>query len=262
MPTVIDQMQRKVVVPDTPKRIVSIVPSQTELLEYLGLDSEVIAITKFCVHPEVWFRSKTRIGGTKQLHLEEIAALEPDLILGNLEENDQEQVEWLMERFPVWMSDIRDLPSCWQMIRSIGQLTHTEARAERLVTSLQSDFKQMPRFPAVRTAYFIWRDPWMLAGGDTFINVMMEQIGLVNIYKDHGRYPAVVNDQLKADAPELILLSSEPYPFKSKHIAELQKLCPAADIMLVDGEIFSWYGSRLMYAKSYFDRLHYKFMHK
>ena len=262
MPTVVDQLQRKVIVPDTPKRIVSIVPSQTELLEYLGLDEEVIAITKFCVRPDTWFRTKTRVGGTKQLHLEEIAALEPDLIIGNLEENDQEQVEWLMERFPVWMSDVRDLPSCWDMIRSVGQLINAEERTETLITALQSNFRQLPQFPPMRTAYFIWCDPWMVAGGDTFIDVMLEQIGLENIYKGQARYPAITEEQLKADAPELILLSSEPYPFKHKHITELHKLCPQAKIMLVDGEMFSWYGSRLIYIKSYFDRLYYRFMEK
>lgn len=262
MPTVIDQMQRRVEVPDKPLRIVSIVPSQTELLEFLGLDEQVVGITKFCIHPNNWYRTKKRVGGTKQLNLEEIAALKPDLIIGNKEENDEQQVKWLMERFPVWMSDVRSFDQCWEMMLAIGQLTNTEKRAEQLVEQLKLDVQVFPQFPPMRTAYFIWRDPWMLAGGDNFIDVILEQLGLVNIYKDLGRYPCAEDGTLAQDSPELILLSSEPYPFKHKHIQELERLCPNAEIVLVDGEMFSWYGSRLVFAKDYFDRLHYKLMHK
>jgi ABC-type Fe3+-hydroxamate transport system substrate-binding protein len=116
----IDQMGRKVELPDVPKRIISIVPSQTELLVDLGLAEELIGITKFCIHPKEIFRTKTRIGGTKMLNIEKIKKLKPDLIIGNKEENQQEQVEELMKHFPVWMSDISNLEESLDMIVKIG----------------------------------------------------------------------------------------------------------------------------------------------
>lgn len=255
MPIYTDQLNRSLELTDKPQRIISLVPSQTELLHDLGLEEEVIAITKFCVHPRKWFRTKTRVGGTKKMDLEAIAALQPDLIIANKEENEREQLEWLMDRFPVWISDVVSFEDCYQMIRAIGDITGTSEKANKIATKIEADMNSLPKAPALPTAYFIWRQPWMLAGQNNFINTMLQQLGLENIMDNHGRYPEATDKQLRRLKPELILLSSEPYPFKHRHFEELQEIAPNAKIMLVDGELFSWYGSRLLHAKAYFEEL-------
>ena len=239
-----------------PKRIVSLVPSQKELLAYLGLEKETIGITKFCVHPKEWFRIKTRIGGTKNADIEKIISLHPDLILCNKEENIKEQVEVLADRFPVYMSDVCTYESALQMIADVVTLTGRNAETEKLNQMIRGKFEHFqPDKKRIRTAYFIWKDPYMTAGGDTFISDMIEKAGFENIYKDRKRYPEVIIPELKQLQPEVILLSSEPYPFKEKHITELQSLLPQTKILLVDGEMFSWYGSRMLYAPEYFQKL-------
>lgn len=251
-----DQLGRSVNIPFPPRRIVSLVPSQTELLYDLGLRDEVVGITKFCVHPEQWFRKKTRIGGTKQLHLDAIRALEPDLIIANKEENLQEQVYALMETCPVWVSDIHSLADALEMISSVGVITDREAAAARISGQIMERFQTLQaalqEVTPVRTAYFIWRDPWMVAGGDTFIHEMMKMCGLENVFARMPRYPVVTPEELRAMDIRLVLLSSEPYPFREKHIDELRSLLPDARIRLADGEMFSWYGSRLLSAPGYF----------
>ncbi|MEO8772022.1 MAG: helical backbone metal receptor [Ferruginibacter sp.] len=241
-----------------PKKIISLVPSQTELLHYLGLEDETIAITKFCVHPENWFRTKTRIGGTKTLNIEKIIELDPDLIIANNEENVKEQVEMLAEKFPVWVTDVVDLATSIKMIGDIGQLVGKEDDANNLELRIMNVFKALEdeikarKTAPIRSAYFIWKNPYMTIGGDTFINDMMKRCGLKNIFEDEKRYPEVNIEQLKKMNCELVLLSSEPFPFAEKHITELQVELPGVKILLADGEIFSWYGSRLLEAGSYF----------
>ena len=251
--TVKDQVGRTVVVPKYPKRIVSLVPSQTELLFDLGLAARVVGITKFCIHPDDWFHSKTRIGGTKQLDFEAILALNPDLIIANKEENNKEDIEWLEKNFPVWVSDVNDLDSALEMIRFIAELTRTDS--SKLTQEIQSGFSQlMPIQPQKKVLYLIWKNPYMAVGNDTFINELMQRCGFENVLSQ-SRYPELTDDEIVQLNPGLILLSSEPYPFKEKHIKELQNLLPNATIKLVDGEMFSWYGSRLKLAPSYFTNL-------
>lgn len=253
-----DQLGRQVVVPFPPGRIVSLVPSQTELLYDLGLDSEVVGITKFCRHPESWFRKKIRIGGTRQLHLDLIRSLRPDLIIANKEENEEAEVRVLMESCPVWVSDIHDLAGAMEMIRGIGTITGRAAVAAEITTAIESRFSTLAEHTGVvplRTAYFIWKDPWMVAGGDTFIHTMMEACGFMNVFGDLRRYPEISIEQLQAAECRLVLLSSEPYPFREKHVALLQEHLPGVQIVLVDGEMFSWYGSRLLHAPGYFNGL-------
>lgn len=248
-----DQLHRTIVLPEAPQRIVSLVPSQTELLYTLGLEQEVVGITKFCVHPNSWFRSKTRIGGTKNVRIDAIKALSPDLIIANKEENTAEDVKALMETYPVWVSDIHTLEDACGMITGIGAITRKAAAAAQLAADIRQRFAALPPLPApVPTAYFIWRDPWMAAGNDTFIHHMLQRCGLQNIFSHIPRYPAIAADQLAASGCRLVLLSSEPYPFKEKHIAEIQSILPEARVLLVDGEMFSWYGSRLLEAPAYF----------
>lgn len=257
MPAVFtDQLGRTVTLEEKPKRIVSLVPSQTELLHALGLGEAVAGITKFCIHPDEWFRSKTRVGGTKQINFEKIAALQPDLIIANKEENEQSQIETLMQNYPVWISDIKTLPDAFSMIHSVGELTGCAEKANAITQEISERFenfrKKAARFPKRKTAYFIWKNPWMTAGGDTFIDHLLQECNMENVFSDKGRYPEVTLDELSEKQPELVLLSSEPYPFKEKHIEEIRSVLPGAKILTVDGELFSWYGSRLLHAPAYF----------
>ncbi|QJW88595.1 ABC transporter substrate-binding protein [Spirosoma taeanense] len=240
-----------------PQRIVSLVPSQTELLIDLGLDKEIVGITKFCIHPADKVRDRAIVGGTKTLHLDRIRVLEPDLILANKEENTREQIEELQRQFRVHVTDVNTLVDALNMIREVGELTGKREQAEQLVRQLTASFDQLPQpgqnQPAA--AYFIWRKPYMVAARATFIDAMLETAGFRNAFADRTRYPEVTPADLQAVRPDLILLSSEPYPFTEKHIAELQSICPSARVLVVDGELFSWYGSRLLRAADYFRNL-------
>lgn len=240
-----------------PIRIVSLVPSITELLCDLGLDQEVVGITRFCTHPEHWFKTKTRIGGTKDPRIDRIKALEPDLIIANKEENVESHVIALRESCPVWVSDVNNLDSALDMILRLGELTQTTMKARQHVNEIQNRFNQLAEFIQAKNTvqtkaiYFIWRDPWMVAGPDTFISDMINRCGWINAEEKH-RYPTFDGDPSSID---LVLLSSEPYPFGPLHRDELKSIFPKARIQLVDGEFFSWYGSRMKHAPFYFEKL-------
>ncbi len=262
MPVFKDQTGRKIPLNKTPGRIISLVPSQTELLYDLGLHNEVIGITKFCVHPEEWFRTKSRVGGTKQLNIEKIWRLQPELIIANKEENVKEQIEELEKHFPVWISDVRNLQDAFEMINRIGELVTKKETAETLIEQIKTNFSQLQisnRKP--QTCYLIWQNPYMSVGGDTFINSMMEAAGFENIFKEQHRYPEIRIEELRILNTELLLLSSEPFPFKQKHVEELQPQLPHTKIILADGQMFSWYGSRLLKAPGYFKELQQKIIH-
>lgn len=261
---IIDQMNRSVMVPTHPMRIVSLVPSQTELLYSLGLNDEVVGQTKFCIHPQAMFDLKPRVGGTKDFNIEKIRALNPDLIIGNKEENDQLGIEALSTEFPVWMSDIKNLEDAMNMIEALGKLTNRTLESTKMNEQIKQGFQklelamktQVSQKPFLKVAYLIWRKPWMAAGNNTFIDDMLKRMNFINVFADQpSRYPAFENNHIEQANPDLILLSSEPYPFKQKHIEELQVLCPLANILLVDGELFSWYGSRLIHSADYFQGL-------
>jgi len=254
-----DQMNRSVRLSGAPKRIISLVPSQTELLYDLGLADQLIGITKFCIHPHHFFKATEKIGGTKKLRMDKIRALKPDLIIGNKEENEQSQIEELAKEFPVWMSDILNLEQALEMIQLLGTLCRREQAAQELVMELETQFglleNKRTSAPPRSTAYFIWRNPWMAAGSQTFIDDMLQKAGFLNVFSHTPRYPVIDEVQLKQANPSLIFLSSEPYPFKDQHIEEFREICPDAVIKLVDGELFSWYGSRLRHAVQYFLKL-------
>jgi len=251
-------MSQEIVLNSLPVHIVSLVPSQTELLFDLGLREEVAGITKFCIHPKEWFRNKTRIGGTKDFDVDKILALNPDLILGNKEENSEELIKQLQESGKVWMSDIHNLSEAIDMIRSIGKMVSRNKESEEIITKIESGFNEIAShyldLPKRTCVYYIWRGPYMAAGADTFIHDLLLKLNLQNAV-EAARYPEVGLEQLREIDPEIVFLSSEPYPFKEKHIAEIQEVLPHSKILLVDGEMFSWYGSRLMHAPKYFSEL-------
>ncbi|WP_428331382.1 helical backbone metal receptor [Mucilaginibacter sp.] len=261
MPVFEDQLGRMIILPSIPKRIISVVPSQTELLFYLGLNEEVVGITKFCIHPKDKFKLSTKVGGTKQLDIAGIIALQPDLIIANKEENERGQLEELMKLFPVWISDIYNLDGAADMINRVGALVGKPIEALELSNAIKQLFASLFIKPSgLKAAYFIWRKPYMVAAKNTFIDDMLQKCGLINAF-DLPRYPEIDAAMLIEARPDIILLSSEPYPFKQKHIEELRAIMPSAIIKLVDGEIFSWYGSRLLMVHGYFKSLIKELMH-
>jgi len=257
--TVTDQMGRRVAVPFPPRRIVSLVPSQTELLFELGLGEKVVGVTKFCIHPAEARTKATVIGGTKNFDFEKIADLKPNLIIGNKEENYQAGIEQLAADYPVWLSDISNLPEALEMIRCVGFIAGAKEKAGALATEIEAAFAALETAAAatkpVPAAYFIWRKPYMVAARGTFIDDMLRRAGFLNVFADQARYPEITAEQLAAAAPPRLLLSSEPYPFGEKHLAEFRAICPSARIEIVDGELFSWYGSRLRNSAAYFSQL-------
>ena len=241
---------------ESPQKIISLVPSISELLYDLNLAKETVGITKFCIHPSIWYQTKEKIGGTKNLQIEKIKCLHPDLIIANKEENTQEKVEILARLFPVYLTDVNNYEEAIKMIEDVGKITSRVADAVQLTKVIQSGFNLIKKpFKQIKTVYFIWKDPYMSVGGDTFINDMMSRLGMQNIFGHYKRYPEVTLQNVISAKPQLILLSSEPYPFKQKHITEIQAYLPNTKILLVDGEMFSWYGSRMKYMPEYFNNL-------
>lgn len=256
MLTLTDQLKNRLHLPGRPRRIVSLVPSQSELLWDLGLREELVGITKFCIHPKELFQTVTRVGGTKNLNLEKIRSLKPDLIIGNKEENERSQIEQLQKEFPVWMSDIYTLDDAMAMIHSLGELFDKSRLAQEISVSVERSLATVKGiFKGQRVAYFIWNNPYILAANSTFIDHVLTYLGLINAASGLERYPAVDEQALKNLDPELCFLSSEPFPFKDKHVKEVQALLPNAKIRIVDGEVFSWYGSRLLHLARYAEEL-------
>jgi len=256
MATFIDQTGRSVNLIQKPKRIISIVPSQSEYLWDIGVREELIGITKFCVHPEVMFKSVQRVGGTKNLNIKKIRELQPDLIIGNKEENERSQIELLQKEFNVWMSDIYNFNDAFVMMSEIGKMTDRNKPSEKIIDLIKKSLHAINGFfNNQKVIYLIWKKPYMLVGNNTFIDFVLNHSGFNNCAKSLNRYPELSEDDLKNMKPDFCFLSSEPYPFKEKHIEEFQKLLPQAKIKIVDGEMFSWYGSRLTKLPEYLKEL-------
>ncbi len=228
------------------KRIISLVPSLTELLIDLGLKNRLIGRTRFCIHPSSEIDDLLVIGGTKNPNISKIRKLEPDFILANLEENRKQDVGELRELTHVEVTDINSITEALDTILDLGQKLGVGEKSASLVSEIRTVLSQKPETKSLKAAYFIWRDPWMVAANHTYIHDVMKEYGLVNVFGNQSRYPQITLNQLQKKSPELILLSSEPYPFKEKHIEEIQSVCPHSQIELVDGEWFSWYGSRML----------------
>jgi iron complex transport system substrate-binding protein len=255
-----DQLNRKIELKQLPKRIVSLVPSQTELLVDLGLREQIVGVTKFCVHPKDLRKQKKIVGGTKQVHYKRISDLDPDIILCNKEENTEEMVTELEKIAPVHVSNVKNIDDSLQLIRQYGEMFGVAKKASEIAGKIKSEkdlFQQeMREVPERRVAYFIWKNPWMVAGGDTFIDYLLELNRFKNVFsEENSRYPEINLEQLGQRKVELLLLSTEPFPFKSKDKEALKKEMGIGGVHIVDGEYFSWYGSRLQAAFRYFREL-------
>jgi ABC-type Fe3+-hydroxamate transport system substrate-binding protein len=254
-----DMMGREVLIPAVPERIISLVPSQTETLFHLGLGNRVVGRTKFCIHPREGRRTTKVIGGTKQIHYDKIDNLRPDLIIGNKEENTPEMVERLQSKYPVWLSEISTIEDAMMMINQLGEITGVPEKGQKLsreISQAASEFKQSSKAkPPLRVLYLIWYNPWMGVARDTFIDQMITLAGWENCLADQVRYPELTVEGIKTYNPDVVFFSSEPFPFKDRHLAELKNELNQSEMMLVDGEMFSWYGSRLLMGLAYLEQL-------
>lgn len=238
--------------PEYPQRIVSLVPSLTELLIDLGLLENLIGRTRFCVHPEDKIDQVPKMGGTKNPRIDKIREARPDWVIANKEENEEEHIREIREFCKVTVSEIQTIEEALNWIEKIGTLTGTYRRALKITLQINQMMQQRNTWFPKSAVYFIWKEPWMSIGGDTYISDVMSKWGLTNLLSDLNRYPELPLSDLARLNPEIILLSSEPYPFKEKHFDEIHNYCPEALVELVDGEWFSWYGSRMIPA---FERL-------
>lgn len=258
-----DQLGREFSVSKNSKRIISLVPSQTELLCDLNLENELVGITKFCVHPYQLKSTKTIVGGTKKVDFEKIKALKPDFILCNKEENTFEMVAALEKIAPTYISEVNTIEDALDLIKNLGEILDRKAISQDLIEKINVklyDFKEFIKTkPTRKVAYFIWAKPWMVAANHTFINEMLLLNKFENIYQNKERYPEVYISKIKAEGnPSVIILSSEPFPFKEIHAAKIETYANLSKIFFADGELFSWFGSRLLKSFDYFKELHLK----
>lgn len=259
--SITDQCSREIIIESKPQRIVSVVPSQTELLYNLGLEDQLVGITRFCVHPAQALTEKLAVGGTKKIVNSRLEKLQPDLIICNKEENTAAMVEFCESLAPTYVSDISCLEDALKMIRDIGTLTGTSEAATSLVAKIDLQFNklQLPT-TTTRALYLIWKNPFMSIGHDTFIHDMMQKAGFANVLDSQTRYPELTIDQILELNPAVVLFSSEPYNFKAADMEVLKSAFAKANktppnCILVDGELFSWYGSRLLKSCTYFQQL-------
>lgn len=249
----LDQMHNNIQLPDNPQRIISLVPSITELLFDLGLDEEIVGVTDYCILPEEKVRTRTKIGGVKKFKFQIIDDIRPDLIIGNREENYPEGIYRLQERYPVWMSDITSITDALWMIKEIGTIVNRSSKAGDLIREIKEGLDNLPKFPSIPTAYLIWKDPFMVAARQTFINEMMKKCGFRNIFNKMNRYPKIELNKLVG--ANLLLLSSEPYSFEDSDVNFFVTNFPGSIVKKIDGKIFSWYGSHMRKAPGYFINL-------
>lgn len=257
MPAATDARGRRIGLEHSPQRIVSLVPSQTELLAYLGLDETVVGITRFCERPSHWREDKAIVGGTKAVDVERVRDLSPDLVLANHEENTKADVEALDEVAPVFVTKVKTVTGALDMIRTIGTLTDTTDQTSTLAGQIISRFSRLPDFAPLKAAYLIWRDPYMTVGGDTFIHDVMNWGGFENAYVQKTRYPEVSLSTLAEADLDVVLCATEPFPFhqKEEFTAELRNRLSDTPVEVVDGQLFSWYGPRLLDTPSYLKEL-------
>jgi len=238
------------------EKIICLVPSLTETIFDFNAGDRLIAATKFCIHPQKELSCIEKVGGTKTLDLEKIVRLKPDLVIANKEENTQKEIEYISQFFPVWLTDIKDLNDLSLFFEDLGIILNQREIAsdyQQFIKEVESKkFESLDK----NVAYLIWRKPYMSVGKDTYIHQMIGLMGLQSVTGNQVRYPEIHLDELISHSPDFLFLSSEPYPFKEKHILELDKFLPQTEIRLVDGEMFSWYGSRIKKAIPYFEKLY------
>lgn len=249
-----DQMGRELKFDSSPVRIISLVPSITELLHDLGLEDQVVGVTKFCIHPKTWCDSKIKVGGTKKINFKRISELEPDIIIGNKEENTKDDINKLEKQYKVFMTDVNTFDDALEMIEQLSKICDRFEKGSKILSRLKKLKDQSASDTSTSAIYLIWKDPYFAVGSQTFINDMMKLAGFKNVITEE-RYPEITIETINQIKPKLLLLSTEPYPFGNKHLKEIKNTLKTTTPTLVDGEMFSWYGSRLLKSFDYFNRL-------
>lgn len=250
-----DHLGRALTVSYPPPRVVSLCPSLTETLFALGLRHEIVGRTEYCIHPADLVERVPTVGGTKSVSIDRVLELRPDLVIAEKEENRREDVERLAAHAPVFVVDVMSFDDALRAIRDLGEPVARDDEARMLASQIEERFDALPRAQSRRVAYLIWRRPYRAVGRDTYIDSLLGRCGLVNVCAEMaGRYPTIALDELRQMSPELVLLSSEPFPFVAEHVAELATKLPESTIRLVDGEMFGWYGSRMLPAADYLRR--------
>jgi ABC-type Fe3+-hydroxamate transport system substrate-binding protein len=241
-------------------RIVSLVPSITELLFDLGLGGQVVGRTGFCIHPWAQVRHVPKVGGTKDLRFDVIRGLRPTHVVVNVDENRREDAEALAEFVPEVVVTHPVVPrDNLALYRQMGQVFGVSARAEALCAEFEATYAELAARRATAVTepvlYLIWKDPWMTVAPETYISAMLELVGWRTLPRESSeRYPEV---DVAAYAGEVsrVLLSSEPFHFKEQHLTEVRALVPGAEVALIDGEMTSWYGSRAIRGMRYLETL-------
>ncbi len=250
--TIPDDLRRDVTFEFPPRRIVCLCPSLTETLFALGLADQVVGRTRYCIHPAQPVQRVAVVGGTKDIDIDRVRALQPDLVIAEKEENPRPAVEALADSLPIFVCDVTDYASALRAITSLGLLTDRTESATALVRDIRQAFAGLRPVATQRVAYLLWRKPYMAAGRGTYVHALLEQCGFENVCRDlPERYPEVTIESLRQLAPAWVMLSSEPFPFDDKHVADLAGQLPATRVIRVDGELFSWYGSRMLAAATY-----------
>lgn len=246
-----DQCGNEIEILSFPKRIICLVPSLTEFFCAIGLEENLVGITKFCIHPQYLRKEKSIIGGTKNLNLDLIRDLNPDLIIANKEENVKEQIEALKKDFTVYISDINSIEDTCVFIKDMAEIFQKKAECEKILNEIEAEFNSV-EYTKKKVLYLIWNKPYMAAAHNTFINDVLEKVGFENaLSKEYSRYPELNKEEISKLDVDYVFLSSEPFPYTEKHIEEWERLVPQAKVKLVDGELFSWYGIRFIGIKKY-----------
>lgn len=235
--------------------IVSLVPSWTETIVYLGGRTQLIGRTKFCIHPEDVVKGIPKVGGTKNIHTDQIIELAPELVIANKEENIKEQIETLIQAgINVWLSECSTMEKAVHEIVALGRLINRDSESKALARDIKEGCSRKD-YPRYKVCYLIWKDPLMTVGKDTYINNVLAALNLENIFNNETRYPETSIAAIKKRNPDHILLSSEPYPFKEVHRMELEQSL-GIPCHIVDGEVFGWYGSKMLSIPKYGKFLH------
>ncbi len=227
----------------------------------MGLEKNIVGITQFCKHPFQLKSTKTIVGGTKNVGVELIKSLNPDFILCSKEENTEEIVSELEVLAPVFVADVTSIETNIDLINRLGKLLYCQTNACNLIDKIKfqlADFKLFTRYlPRKKVAYFIWKNPWMAAGGNTYINEVLKLNNFINVYENKDRYPTVdLNLIRKEGNPKIIFLPTEPYAFSDEDAFEIGRHSNHSNTIFIEGEYFSWYGSRLLKALPYFKKMH------
>jgi len=250
-----DDLNIKVEIKENPERIISLVPSITEYLFDLGLSEQIVGLTNYCIHPEKAVSNKEKVGGTKDFSLEKIRKLKPDLIIAVKEENNKELVQEIAKEFPLAVFDVVNLKSAIRTMKNIGILLKKEEKSKAIISEIQRQkiLLQSNNIKTKSACYLIWNKPMMTVNENTFISEMMQYSGYKNVFRNKEEsYGVITEKEILEKKPQYILLSTEPFSFTEKHRIAYQKKFSDSKVILVDGEFYSWYGSRILKAFDYF----------